>query len=255
MTEHETTPDQLRYIAKITAGRTAGGFSWDEVLEAAAAQLDQNRAEQRHADGVTGEPEWSTRPVPSSDTPSDERACERPGCGHPMDDHDGEHGCEDCVMCPAYVPPIGSRLHGQWAGSNEDPVRWCALCGTWEDEADWITHSGHASLFPTDDVRHADAVTAEPEWSTRPVPSSDTPSDERRPVDVTALPEWAALLAAHAEAVKAEEALDQALATGSSYNDPQEPFRVAAARWSRVSLMASSLIHAAAADRGDRADG
>ena len=88
-----------------------------------------------------------------------------------------------------------------------------------------------------------------------PVPSSDTPSDERRPVDVTALPEWAALLAAHAEAVKAEEALDQALATGSSYNDPQEPFRVAAARWSRVSLMASSLIHAAAADRGDRADG
>jgi hypothetical protein len=96
-----------------------------------------------------------------------------------MDDHDGEHGCEDCVMCPAYVPPIGSRLHGQWAGSNEDPVRWCALCGTWEDEADWITHSGHASLFPTDDVRHADAVTAEPEWSTRPVPSSDTPSDER----------------------------------------------------------------------------
>ena len=67
-------------------------------------------------------------PVPSSDTPSDERACERPGCGHPMDDHDGEHGCEDCVMCPAYVPPIGSRLHGQWAGSNEDPVRWCALC-------------------------------------------------------------------------------------------------------------------------------
>jgi hypothetical protein len=109
-------------------------------------------------------------PVPSSDTPSDERACERPGCGHPMDDHDGEHGCEDCVMCPAYVPPIGSRLHGQWAGSNEDPVRWCALCGTWEDEADWITHSGHASLFPTDDVRHADAVTAEPEWSTRPRP-------------------------------------------------------------------------------------
>jgi len=84
-------------------------------------------------------------PSPSSDTPSDERACERPGCGHPMDDHDGEHGCEDCVMCPAYVPPIGSRLHGQWAGSNEDPVRWCALCGTWEDEADWITHSGHAS--------------------------------------------------------------------------------------------------------------
>ena len=87
-------------------------------------------------------------PVPSSDTPSDERACERPGCGHPMDDHDGEHGCEDCVMCPAYVPPIGSRLHGQWAGSNEDPVRWCALCGTWEDEADWITHSGHASPVP-----------------------------------------------------------------------------------------------------------
>ena len=30
-----------------------------------------------------------------------------------------------------------------------------------------------------------------------PVPSSDTPSDERRPVDVTALPEWAAFVKRH----------------------------------------------------------
>ncbi len=36
-----------------------------------------------------------------------------------------------------------------------------------------------------------------------------------------------------------------------SSDTPSEPFRVAAARWSRVSLMASSLIHAAAADRGE----
>ena len=156
------------------------------------------------------EPEWSTRPVPSSDTPSDERdeVCgsmgprigdepERPRCAQPLD-HDGQHrgfpgsGFEsvqwggpimrDGDFARTYRPdPPPTPVDGDSGRPESDLSR--ALRG-------WAEHLRRDEYRTAAEVMVLAAIALDAD---RPSPVGE----ERRPVDVTALPEWAAFVKRH----------------------------------------------------------